>query len=61
MIEATDNPWFVLGSRDEIRAILQAGLQSRDGDTSESSIRAVNRLFAKGHAEFFDLLPEQDS
>ncbi len=58
MIEVTDDPWFVIGSREGIRTILQAGLRSGDNCISQSSIRAINRLFAKGHAGFIDLLPQ---
>lgn len=56
LIDATDDPWFALGSRDEIREILAAGLASDDSDVAARARAATNRLVARGNAEFGDLL-----
>jgi hypothetical protein len=56
MIEATDEPWFVLGSREEIRDILLVGLKSSDSGVNQAARQATNRLVARGHPEFVELL-----
>jgi hypothetical protein len=56
LIDVTDEPWFVLGSRDEIRAILSAGLDSDQEAVGQRARAATNRLVARGHPEFGDLL-----
>ena len=56
LIDASENPWFVLGTRDEIRAILRAGLESEDEAVRQSARQTTNRLLARGHVDFRDLL-----
>lgn len=56
LIDASEDPWFVLGSRNDIRAILRAGLDSGDDSVRQNARRATSRLIARGHPEFRDLL-----
>ncbi len=56
LIDTTDEPWFVLGSRNEIRAILRAGLESEEEPVRRAARDATNRLIARGHPDFGDLL-----
>jgi hypothetical protein len=56
LIEHSEDPWFVLGSRDEIRTILRAGLDSDEEAVRQTARRARSRLIARGHPEFRDLL-----
>lgn len=56
LIDVTDEPWFVLGSRDEILTILRAGLQSANNAARHAARAATNRLIARGHPDFGDLL-----
>jgi hypothetical protein len=56
LIDASDDPWFVLGSRDEIRTTLRAGLDSDDEAVRQSARRTTSRLIARGHPEYRDLL-----
>ncbi len=55
LIDASDRRWFVLGSRDEIRAIVACGLSHGNG-ASKTAREIVNRLAANGHTQFVDLL-----
>jgi hypothetical protein len=55
MVEGGARDWFVLGSREQIRAILREGLAS--GVNGPSKARdLVNVLVARGNLEFADLL-----
>lgn len=56
LIDVTDEPWFVLGSRDEIRDTLRAGLDADEEAVREKARAATNRLVARGHPEFGELL-----
>jgi hypothetical protein len=56
LIETSQDPWFILGSRDEIRAILRAALESQDEGLRVSGRQTTSRLLARGHLEFRDLL-----
>ena len=56
LIDASDDPWFVLGSRGEIHTMLRAGLDSDEEAVQEIARRATSRLIARGHPEFRDLL-----
>lgn len=55
LIESPTTRWFVLGSRDHITSILESGL-SEPGETSTLSRALVNRLVARGNADFQKLL-----
>jgi hypothetical protein len=55
LIESGTRPWFVLGARDEIEAILVSGLAA-DGEPAERARDIVNRLVARGHVDYERLL-----
>jgi hypothetical protein len=55
LIDSPTRRWFVFGARDSIRTLLERGLVA--GGQSETTARdIVNRLVARGHSEFQDLL-----
>lgn len=56
LIDQSEDPWFVLGSREEIRAILQDGIESTNNAVSRPAREATNRLIARGNADFGDLV-----
>ena len=45
LIDAGTRPWFVLGARDEIGAVLASGLAA-NGESSERARDIVNKLVA---------------
>jgi hypothetical protein len=47
LIDTSDDPWFVLGGRDEIRAILAARLAADDEEVQRRARAATNRLIAR--------------
>jgi hypothetical protein len=53
---AAQRSWFVIGARDEIRAILKNGIRAGDPETQRLACETVNRLIARGHTQFADLL-----
>lgn len=55
LIESGTRPWFVLGARDHIEAILVTGLAA-DGEPVERARDIVNRLVARGHVDYERLL-----
>lgn len=55
LIDASDRLWFIAGSRDEIRAIISRGLAG-GSDAGRTAREIVNRLAARGHTEFAELL-----
>ncbi len=55
LIDTSDRRWFVLGSRDEITAIIERGLSQGNG-ASKIAREIVNRLAAEGHNNFAELL-----
>jgi len=55
LIESGTRPWFVLGARDEIRAILASALAA-DGEPAAGGRDIANRLVARGHTEYERLL-----
>jgi hypothetical protein len=55
LLDAAERRWFVLGSRDEIRAILWLGL-AHHGRANTTARETINRLAAQGHVEFAELL-----
>jgi len=55
LIEAGTRPWFVLGARDEIEAILASGLAA-SGESGERARDIVNKLVAGGHVDYERLL-----
>lgn len=57
MIEGDVNGWEIHGWRDGLRKILSVVIRGNDSVARETSVRIVNRLGAKGHFEFRDLLP----
>jgi WD domain, G-beta repeat len=54
-LDAATRPWFVLGARDEIEAILVSGLAA-NGESSERARDIVNKLVAGGHVDYERLL-----
>jgi hypothetical protein len=54
---AARRSWFVTGAHDEIRAILEDGIRADDPETSRFARATVNRLIARGHTQFGELLP----
>ena len=56
LIDAATDPWFVTGSRDDIRAVLTEGLHAADMTTQRRTREVINRLIARGHPAFADLL-----
>jgi hypothetical protein len=48
--------WFVTATRDDIRVILREGIAAEDAETRRVARETVNRLIARGHTEFADLL-----
>jgi hypothetical protein len=48
--------WFVTAIRDDLRAILREGMAAEDTETRRVARETVNRLIARGHTEFADLL-----
>jgi hypothetical protein len=55
LIESGTRPWFVLGAREQIEAILAAALAS-DGAAAERGQDVANRLVARGHTDYERLL-----
>jgi hypothetical protein len=53
---AAQRSWFVTGARDEIRAILEDGIRADDPETRRRARATVNRLIARGHTQFGELL-----
>jgi hypothetical protein len=53
---AAQRPWFVTGSRDDIRAILEYGIAAEDPETHRVARETTNRLIARGHLQFGELL-----
>jgi hypothetical protein len=53
---AAQRPWFVTGARDDIRAILEEGITAEDAETHRVAWETTNRLIARGHAQFGELL-----
>jgi hypothetical protein len=53
---AAQRSWFVTGAHDEIRAILEDGIRADDPETSPLARETVNRLIARGHTQFGELL-----
>ena len=49
-------PWFVTANYDEIRVILEDGIKAEDQTTVGLARQTLNRLFARGHTQFEDLL-----
>jgi hypothetical protein len=58
LIDAATDPWFVTGSRDDIRAVLADGLRAEEATTQRRVRETINRLIARGHTAFADLLTE---
>jgi len=56
LIDAATDPWFVTGSRDDIGAVLADGLRAADRSTQRRARQTINRLVARGHTAFADLL-----
>jgi hypothetical protein len=56
MIETGTRPWFVLGAREDITAILTDALAA-GGEVETRARDMVNRLIARGFGEFGGLLP----
>jgi len=56
LIDNGAEPWFVLGSRNEIRTLLRAGLASEDEPVRDEARAATSRLVARDHPDFGDLL-----
>jgi hypothetical protein len=50
-------PWFVSANQDEIKAILEDGTTTDDPGTTHLALEIVNRLIARGHTQFEELLP----
>jgi hypothetical protein len=53
---AAQRLWFITGARDEIRAILEDGIRADDPETQRLARETVNRLIARGHTQFGELL-----
>jgi hypothetical protein len=60
LIDAATDRWFISGSLDSIRAILGEGIRGADPATRRRTGEIINRLVARGHAAFADLLPIAD-
>ncbi|GLI02929.1 hypothetical protein Pa4123_82070 [Phytohabitans aurantiacus] len=56
LIDAATDPWFVTGSHDDLRVVLTEGLQTGNRATQKAARETLNRLVARGHASFADLL-----
>jgi hypothetical protein len=56
LIDNAADPWFVLGSRDDIHTLLRAGLASEDEPIRDEARAATSRVVARGHPDFADLL-----
>jgi hypothetical protein len=48
--------WLIMAARDDIRVILTEGMAAEEAKTSRVACETVNRLIARGHTEFADLL-----
>jgi hypothetical protein len=55
LIESGARPWFVLGAREQIEAILDMALAA-DGEPAARGRDVVNRLVARGHSDYERLL-----
>jgi hypothetical protein len=53
---APQRSWFVTGARDEIRAILEDAIRAEEPETHRLARETANRLVARGHTQFGDLL-----
>jgi len=51
--------WTVLGNKNDIVAILAEALSSQDATVREEATNLINRMVAKGHTDFNDLLPKK--
>jgi hypothetical protein len=56
LIDVSTDPWLVAGSSGEIRTIMRAGLNADSQTVRRAARAATNRLVARGHSEFADLL-----
>ncbi|NPV10052.1 MAG: hypothetical protein HPY83_19065 [Anaerolineae bacterium] len=56
LIENDARGWAILGSHEEIRSILQTALHNQHQETRRSAEATVNKLLARGHLNFRDLL-----
>jgi len=55
LIDGGTRPWFVLGARDEIEAVLASGLAA-NGESGDRARDIVNKLVAGGHVDYERLL-----
>jgi predicted XRE-type DNA-binding protein len=55
--EHVSDEWSIYGWRDEAREVLQTALRSADKEAVQIARALINKLAARGHLEFRDLLP----
>ena len=56
LVEGDREPWIPLVHGEDLRAILGAAIRSGSAQAAEVAREVVNRLAARGHHEFRDLL-----
>lgn len=56
MVEGERDPWSVHTWRKEIRQILTTALTSGDHSAKQAAVELINRLGARGHLDFADLI-----
>ena len=57
MVEVEKEGWGLLGSKEEIRSILQSAMTCGDQRARETAMVVINRLGERGYLEYRDLLP----
>ena len=55
LIEGSREDWRISVSRETIREILSAAIQSADVDAQREAKEVANRLIARGYSDFYDL------
>lgn len=56
IIEGDTEGWAIYGWREEARTVLENAVKSDDGAARKAADELINRLGARGHLEFRDLL-----
>jgi hypothetical protein len=58
IIDLEQPDWMMMGNRDEVFGVLRTALQSSDAPAQKMAREIINRLVARGHSEYANLLKE---
>jgi len=56
LVQSDREGWRIIGWKDEARKVLEKAMELEDTETRRACVALVNRLMAKGHLEFRELL-----